>query len=261
MSSHYRVHAIKAFNDNYIWAITNELSSDCVVVDPGDNEAVVDFLATNNLTLTAILITHHHFDHVGGVAQLRIKFPTLNVFGPLKEAQDTVLQPLIENDTIIFDSLGLSLRVIEVPGHTLGHIAYTDEHSLFCGDTLFAAGCGRMFEGTPFMFHQSLSKLMALPSATKVYCAHEYTLSNLDFANTVEPNSHDIQQRILHCQHKRSLGEPTLPSTIEEERATNPFLRIKQPKIVESLNTKFGLSLTNDPIDNFKWLRQWKDSF
>jgi len=261
MTALYQVHAIKAFNDNYIWAITNELSTDCVVVDPGCSSAVFDFLSFNQLNLTAILITHHHHDHVGGVNALLIKFPSANVFGPKNEAQDIVLKPLIENDTVTFDHLGLSLRVIDVPGHTLGHIAYVDESSLFCGDTLFAAGCGRMFEGTPAMFYHSLSKLMALPPATKVYCAHEYTLSNLNFANTVEPNSPSIQQQIIDCQEMRGDDKPTLPSTIARERATNPFLRVSQPLIINSLNAKFGLSLTDNYIENFKWLRQWKDSF
>jgi hydroxyacylglutathione hydrolase len=261
MLSSYKVHAINAFNDNYIWAITQIQSKDCVVVDPGCSNEVISFLAEHNLTLKAILITHHHHDHVGGVEALQRKFPNIKVYGPSKEAKDTVLQPLVEGDNVTIESLGLSLSVLEVPGHTLGHIAYVDKSSLFCGDTLFAAGCGRMFEGTPLMFHTSLSKLADLPATTHVYCAHEYTLNNLKFAKEVEPHSGELTQRIIHCQQQRKNGESTIPSTIAQELATNPFLRLSQSDVIKSLNRKFGLTLNHNLVENFKWLRQWKDTY
>jgi len=261
MITNYTVHPIKAFNDNYLWAVMNEDSTDCVVVDPGSATEVLSFLNAHNLTLTAILVTHHHRDHIGGIIELKKHFPSVDVYGPTKEAKDVVNIPLIENDIIHFDSIGLSLRILDVPGHTLGHIAYVNDMSLFCGDTLFAAGCGRMFEGTPEMFSASLIKLKSLPEQTNIYCAHEYTLSNLEFAKAVEPQSSTIDERIKACQQQRNNGQPTLPSTISQELLTNPFFRLTEPAVVQSLNVEYGLTLADNITDNFALLRQWKDSF
>lgn len=261
MDSIYNVHPIKAFSDNYLWALTHENSSECVIVDPGSYQEVLDFLTKNQLTLHAILVTHHHQDHIGGIAQLKKQFPNIDVYGPANEAKSVVTVPLKENDTVYIKSLALSLTVLDVPGHTLGHIAYVDEYSLFCGDTLFAAGCGRMFEGTPEMFEDSLSKFKSLAPQTNVYCAHEYTLSNLKFAKVVEPNSLDLMQRIKTCQQQRDNDQPTLPSTISQELTTNPFLRLTHPDVIKALNAKFNLTLTNNNAENFSWLRQWKDQF
>jgi len=257
----YQVDAIQAFNDNYIWAITHSSSSDCVIVDPGCSDEVIDYLNQHNLTLSAILVTHHHADHIGGIKKLQKLFPDAIVYGPKKEAQDVVSIALQENDTVVIEQLKLSLNVLDVPGHTLGHIAYFDDKSLFSGDTLFAGGCGRMFEGTPQMFSSSLDKLRKLPVSTKVYCAHEYTLSNLTFAKTIEPTSIELDNRIALCTQQRAKNMPTVPSTIEQELSTNPFFRLIHTDVVHALNVKFSLSLNNDSIENFQWLRCLKDTF
>ena len=261
MLTNYNVNEIQAFNDNYIWAITHDLSSSCVIVDPGCSDEVIDYLNQRNLTLEAILITHHHNDHIGGVKKLQQLFPNVIVYGPAKEAQNVVSVPLQEDDTVVIEKLGLSLSVLDVPGHTLGHIVYFDNESLFSGDTLFAGGCGRMFEGTPDMFSSSLNKLSKLSPATKVYCAHEYTLNNLSFAKAVEPNSTELDKRITLCERQRDKNRPTVPSTIEQELSTNPFLRLTHTDVVHSLNVEFSLSLANNSVENFQWLRHWKDTF
>lgn len=261
MLNKYNVDAIHAFNDNYIWAITHESSSDCVIVDPGCSDEVIAYLNQRNLTLVAILITHHHNDHVGGVKELQQSFPNVIVYGPAKEAKNVVSVPLQENDKVVIEQLGLSLTVLDVPGHTLGHIAYFDNLSLFSGDTLFAGGCGRMFEGTPAMFSSSLAKLAKLSPTTNIYCAHEYTLSNLSFAKTIEPNSIDLIDRITLCTEQRDKNIPTIPSTMKQELSTNPFLRLVHTDIVHSINVKYSLSLSNDSVENFQWLRRWKDTF
>ncbi|WP_435277056.1 hydroxyacylglutathione hydrolase [Psychrobium sp. nBUS_13] len=263
MTAPYQVTAIKAFNDNYIWAIHQDQNDKCVIVDPGSANKVLEFLTNNKLSLDAILITHHHHDHVGGVNALQAHFPNTPVYGPSKEARDTVTHPLTEGEVIDITAFEMTLKVLDVPGHTLGHIAYFDESSLFCGDTLFSAGCGRMFEGTPKMFSNSLTKLAALPIDTFVYCAHEYTLSNLNFAQAVSPNSIELKQYIASCEEKRSSGLPTIPSSIGIELSVNPFLRVNKPEVIESLNNKFAIHLNaqSNLDQNFKWLRQWKDSF
>jgi len=261
MLDNYQVDAIHAFNDNYIWAITHKSSTDCVIVDPGCSDEVIDYLKQHNLTLTAILVTHHHNDHIGGIKKLQQMFPAVIVYGPKKEAQDVVSIALQEGDTVVIEQLKLSLNVLDVPGHTLGHIAYFDSNSLFSGDTLFAGGCGRMFEGTPPMFSSSLEKLSRLPLTTKVYCAHEYTLSNLTFAKAIEPNSIELDNRIALCTQQRNNNIPTVPSTIEQELTTNPFFRLVHTDVVHALNVQFSLNLDNDSIENFQWLRRWKDTF
>lgn len=263
MTQHYLVDAIPAFNDNYIWAIRKNDNNHCVVVDPGSANEVINYLHQHKLVLAAILITHHHKDHTGGVAELISLFPNTIVYGPAKEAQNVVHHSLKQDDVVSIAALDISLNVIDVPGHTLGHIAYWDRHSLFCGDTLFSGGCGRMFEGDAIMFSNSLAKLAQLAPATKVYCAHEYTLSNLTFAKAVTPNCTKLDAYITACALKRQTNKPTIPSDIGTELAINPFLRLNDKQLVESLNHQFALSLTtNTNLDqNFKWLRHWKDTF
>ncbi|KAF1043413.1 MAG: Hydroxyacylglutathione hydrolase GloB [Herbaspirillum frisingense] len=262
--------AVPAFNDNYLWVMYN--GRHAAVVDPGDAGPVLAALQAHGLTLAAILLTHHHADHVGGVVELASRaasaeFPAIPVYGPARE-QDKIAGmtvPLHENDQVSLPQLSLELRVIEVPGHTLGHIAYYAEDAshgglLFCGDTLFAGGCGRVFEGTPAQMVDSLAKLASLPGATQVYCAHEYTLSNLKFAAAVEPGNTDLVVRIKHEQGKRERGEPTVPSTIALERQTNPFLRATQKEILDSLQN-VGRLTELDEVSSFAALREWKNVY
>ena len=213
---------IPAFRDNYIWALHDDKIA--VIVDPGEAAPVLNFLREKNLQLNTILITHHHNDHVGGNRDLLAKFP-VPVYGPAAEKIDTLTLRLNENDVVNLLQLGLSFRVIQIPGHTAGHIAYVGHGMVFCGDTLFACGCGRLFEGTAAQMHVSLSKLAALPGDTKVYCAHEYTLANIAFARAVEPDNAALLQREFDDREKRGNNIPTVPSTIQIELATNPFLR------------------------------------
>lgn len=250
---------IPAFADNYLWLIHDGVHA--AVVDPGDAPPVLAALESLQLSLVAILLTHHHSDHVGGVPSLLQRFD-VPVFGPRTEAIKHITVPLAEGDHATIPELNLTLSVLDVPGHTRGHIAYVaaDQGWLFCGDTLFAGGCGRLFEGTPQQMVNSLTKLAALPDATQVYCAHEYTLSNLRFASEVEPLNDAIHARIRSEQSKRDRGEPTVPSTIGMEKSTNPFLRYQEPAIVDSLMSAGRLS-ERDYIGAFAALREWKNSY
>jgi hydroxyacylglutathione hydrolase len=255
--------AVPAFADNYLWLIHD--GDHAAVVDPGDAAPILAALESHKLSLVAILLTHHHADHVGGVPELSERFK-VPVFGPRSEAIATVTMPVAENDTVDVPRLSLSLSVLDVPGHTRGHIAYVarDQGWVFCGDTLFAGGCGRLFEGTPEQMVASLAKLSALPDATKVYCAHEYTLSNLRFAREVEPGNADLIERIEREQAKRAQNLPTIPTTIAIEKATNPFLRYRSPEILHTLERSGKLDAnvaTTEPIAAFAALRTWKNSF
>lgn len=249
--------AIPAFTDNYIWAVVN--GNDCVVVDPGDAAAVEAFLQENQLNLCAILITHHHHDHTGGIAEL-CETREIPVCGPANENIAGVTQPLREGDKVNLPWLELSLTVMQVPGHTRGHIAYYNDEILFCGDTLFAGGCGRLFEGTPQQMFDSLNRLSQLPDTTKVYCTHEYTLANLTFAKAVETNNGDLDQRFDQVTAQREQGQITLPSTIGLEKQTNPFLRCHTDNIKQNAQTHSGETLST-PVDVFTAVRAWKDNF
>jgi hydroxyacylglutathione hydrolase len=250
---------IPAFSDNYLWLIHNGVHA--AIVDPGDAEPVLAALDAHRLSLNAILLTHHHADHVGGVPRLLQHF-NVPVYGPGTESIMHITTPLLEGDCARIPELELSLSVLEVPGHTRGHIAYVakEQKWLFCGDTLFAGGCGRLFEGTPEQMINSLKKLAALPDATRVYCAHEYTLSNLRFAKEVDPTNIALQSRIHSEQAKREAGKPTVPSTIELEKSTNPFLRHEEPAIIKSL---IAAGRIEDPesVAVFTALREWKNSY
>ncbi|MBU3724614.1 MAG: hydroxyacylglutathione hydrolase [Burkholderiaceae bacterium] len=229
------IQAIPAFDDNYIWAIAGNKSGPVAVVDPGDPQPVLEFLETQGLTLGAMLITHHHGDHTGGIKRLQSEAPrgrglsSIPVFGPAQEDIAGVTHPLREGNVVELAEMQLSVRAIEVPGHTRGHIAYfgrcTDqEHVLFCGDTLFAGGCGRLFEGSAEQMWSSLQKLAALPADTAVYCTHEYTLSNFIFARHTRPDHAQIQKRYAEVAALRQAKRITLPSSIGLELQTNPFL-------------------------------------
>jgi hydroxyacylglutathione hydrolase len=254
--------AVPAFKDNYLWLIHDGVHA--AAVDPGDGHAILAALDAHNLTLTAILLTHHHADHIGGVPEL-LGRAAVPVFGPRNDGVAAVTNPLAEGDRVTVPGLGLELDVLDVPGHTAGHIAYVrhtpGEHWLFCGDTLFAGGCGRLFEGTPAQMVASLSKLAALPDDTLVYCAHEYTLSNLRFADAVEPGNRGLQLRLRDESAKRSAGLATVPSTIGLERGTNPFLRYQEPAIVDKLVAEGKLARGAGPVEAFAALRAWKNVF
>ncbi|GDX59988.1 hydroxyacylglutathione hydrolase [Nitrosomonadaceae bacterium] len=248
---------VRAFTDNYIWIIHNHRHA--AVVDPGDAVPVLDFLRHEDLQLVAILNTHHHNDHVGGNAALLKEF-SVPVYGPAQESIPTVTHPLSEGDSVHLVELALALKVIDIPGHTAGHIAYYGANLLFCGDTLFACGCGRLFEGTAQQMYSSLQKLAILPDATQVYCGHEYTLANIHFAKAVEPGNPALSKLESEMKSLLAQGIPTLPSTIIRENATNPFLRCNQLEIIQSAGSYVGSSLT-DPVSIFAAIRNWKNDF
>jgi hydroxyacylglutathione hydrolase len=247
---------IPAFRDNYIWLIRE--GRNAVVVDAGDAAPVIAHLEREGLDLRAILCTHHHNDHVGGNRALLARW-NVPVFGPKHETIPGCTQALTEGDEIVVPGVGLALSVLDIPGHTAGHIAFVGDGLVFCGDTLFAVGCGRLFEGTPAQMVSSLDKLAALPDTTQVYCGHEYTLANLRFALMVEAGSAALQQRQAREQAKRDQGQPTLPSTIIEERATNPFLRAAVPAVRASAERHAGHALP-DRVAVFAEIRAWKNS-
>ena len=252
---------VPAFKDNYLWLIHD--GHNAAVVDPGDAAPIAAALDAHGLTLTAILLTHHHADHIGGVPALlsRWKVP---VFGPRHEAIAAITVPLGEGDHVSVPGLDLVFDILDVPGHTAGHIAYVRSgapHWLFCGDTLFAGGCGRLFEGTPAQMADSLGKLAALPDDTAVFCAHEYTLANLKFALAAEPGNAALQARLVRDTQRRADGIPTVPSTIGIEKASNPFMRYREASIMATLVAQGKLAPGSGPVAAFAALREWKNNF
>jgi len=285
---------LPAFQDNYIWTLrsADRKTRLAAVVDPGEARPVQDYLAQEGLSLVAILATHHHPDHVGGIAEL-VAQNKVPVFGPKGEPIPALTHPVGQGDRAVIPGLDASFSVLDIPGHTRAHVAYYGLGSLFCGDTLFACGCGRVFEGTAAQMLDSLSKLAALPDETKVYCGHEYTLANIRFARAVDPGNavlaalpdetrvycgHEytlanirfaravdpanaaLAEREQRAQRLRDAGRPTLPSTLGEERATNPFLRCREPVVVESANKYLGARM-GDPVSVFAAIREWKNRF
>ncbi len=257
------IEPVAAFSDNYIWLLRESGGSRCFVVDPGDAAPVLAVLERDALELAGVLITHHHFDHVGGLPGL-IAHSAPVVYGPDNPAIAGVTHPLRAGACV--DVLGHQFTVMAVPGHTLDHIAfYCPENGgepplLFCGDTLFAGGCGRMFEGTAPVMHASLASLAALPDDTRVYCAHEYTQANLRFAQAVEPDNRELARRAAATANTRERGEPTVPSVLALERATNPFLRCEEPALLAALRRQ-GKWQGEKPAEVFAALRSWKDEF
>lgn len=248
---------IQVLKDNYIWLIIHRNSKQCMIVDPGESAPIIKMLREKSLILRGILITHHHWDHTQGIEKI-LDYQKVPVFGPKHESMPFCEHRLQEGDNL--KELGnlFNFKVLDIPGHTKGHIAYYGSGALFSGDTLFTSGCGRAFEGTMQQLFDSLQKLASLPDDTLIYCGHEYTLKNLLFASQVEPGNQKIQDRLAQTRLMREKGLPTVPSTLALEKETNPFLRTQEPEIVASAERHQGHKL-RQPIDVFTAIRQWKD--
>jgi len=251
------VTAIPAFQDNYIWLIHTG-GKECAVVDPGDAEPVLQALQVSGLHLTTILITHHHADHIGGVPRLVQQFRP-RLIGPADSRIEGLDQVVGQGDQALIAELGLEFTVLEVPGHTRSHIAYFGHDSLFCGDTLFSVGCGRLFEGTASQMQESLDRLAALPVTSKVYCAHEYTAANCRFALEVEPDNQDLAHRAQQVTAARAAGKITLPSTLQQELAVNPFLRSREASVIASARKRDPSAQAG--ASTLRVIREWKDSY
>lgn len=251
------IHAVPAFKDNYIWMLDD--GRNAVAVDPGDAEPVRQFLARTGLKLSAVLATHHHADHVGGLVGLAAEWrcPT---FGPAHETIAGLDRRLEEGDRFDVPGVGIALETFDIPGHTAGHIALFGAGLLFCGDTLFTCGCGRLFEGTAQQMVASLDKLARLPGTTRIFCGHEYTIANIRFALAVEPDNARLKARLARDEAKRERAEPTVPSTLEEELATNPFLRCSQPAVIAAAERHAGRKLAGR-VEVFAAIREWKNAF
>ncbi|MDD5176050.1 MAG: hydroxyacylglutathione hydrolase [Sterolibacterium sp.] len=261
-STDYEIVPVSAFSDNYIWLLRH--GDQAVVVDPGDATPVLDYLDRQKLSLSAILVTHHHADHIGGIEKLLLRF-NVPVYGPVGEPIASLSHPLDAGASIKLPSLGAAFEVIAVPGHTRAHIAYYDRNhascgALFCGDTLFACGCGRIFEGTPMQMRHSLAQLVALPGTTRLYCAHEYTQANIHFALAVDPENAALLVLAEEVAQLRAAHRPTLPTTLKLELTVNPFLRWDAPAIIEAAQRHSGRPVVQaDEV--FAVIREWKNGY
>lgn len=255
------VTAVPAFRDNYIWAIHDQGRSDRVVVlvDPGEPDAILSWLSDQSARPVGILVTHHHSDHTGAVSALCQRW-AIPVYGPAQERIPGVTCPVRDGDRVEIPELGLTFLAMETPGHTRGHVCYWGHGWLFSGDTLFSCGCGRLFEGSAEEMHASLQRLSRLPPETLVYCAHEYTLANIGFAKEVEASNQALAARHLQARQQRKSGQPTLPSSIGQELATNPFLRCHEPEVRVAISHHSGHPI-NTAVEAFSRLRQWKDGY
>ncbi|MEO5702298.1 MAG: hydroxyacylglutathione hydrolase [Gammaproteobacteria bacterium] len=251
------IQAVPAFKDNYIWLISRPGTPYAAIVDPGDAQPVFDALDRLDLIPCAILVTHHHWDHTNGIAALLGRYP-VPVYGPATENIPGLTHGLRHGDRVSLPEIDVIFDVLHVPGHTLGAIAFYGNDALFCGDTLFTAGCGRLFEGTAAQMHASLAKLAALPDETQVYCGHEYTVANLRFAEVVEPVNREIQVRLVDAQALRAKGIPTVPASLAEEKRTNPFLRSEMPVVVAAAE-RFTAQRLETGAEVFAAVRRWKD--
>ncbi len=251
------VFPIPAFQDNYIWALHNDRFA--ILVDPGDPSPCIGYLSTRKLALVAILTTHHHADHTGGNLELATRYHP-RIIGPAIENIPAITEKVTGGDTVFISELGLHFQVIATPGHTLGHISYYGANRLFCGDTLFACGCGRLFEGTPEMMHASLQSLALLPDSTEIFCAHEYTLSNIRFAKTVDADNAALLDREIFEKAKRHQRLSTLPSTLALEKATNPFLRCHENALDQAAE-RYLKHRPRNTVETFAALREMKNHF
>lgn len=249
---------VTALKDNYIWLLENKINQSTVIVDPSEHEPVLEIIKTRGLMPVAIFITHHHWDHVGGIDGLINEYD-IPVYTPKKEVVTGSTNSVSEGDIINLPELELNIRVLDVPGHTSGAIAYYAEKMLLSGDTLFTAGCGRLFEGTPAEMHHSLTKIKELPDDTLVYCGHEYTVSNLKFASIVEKNNPLIEKRLATAKEVRKMNRPTVPASLKIEKETNPFLRCEEKSVINAASKQAGRKLDN-PVEVFATIRSWKDS-
>ncbi len=252
------IEPIKAFTDNYIWAIVNKSNKSLWIVDPGEAKPVIEYIKAQDLNLCGILITHHHYDHCGGVAELQKKY-SIPVYGP-KHSDILATHLVADKQKIFLPECNLSFEVLAIPGHTLEHIAYycETEHLLFCGDTLFSAGCGRVFEGTQQQMVDSLQTLASLPDDTLVYCAHEYTLKNLQFAQLVEPQNEDSARQLAFVRGLE--GKPSIPTTLALEKKMNPFLRTHVATVIAAAEAEAGKPL-DEAVNVFSAIRAWKNNF
>jgi len=255
----FTIEPIPAFSDNYIWLLVQ--GTKAFAVDPGDAKPLISILKKRKLELTGVLITHHHYDHSGGILEILDKYDA-KIYGPTGNHINGITDGLVDNQSI--DVLGVSFKALSVPGHTDDQLAYFCNSStkpiLFSGDTLFAAGCGRLFEGSPRQMHASLSRFAELPPETLVYCGHEYTLSNLNFASKVEPTNEDISSKLKKIKKLRSENKVSLPSSISEELKTNPFMRCDKKNVINAAE-KFAAKTLNSPSEVLGVIRKWKDNF
>jgi len=252
---------IPAFSDNYIWMLCDDTLQYAAIIDPGDATPVINALEKGNIQPVAILITHHHHDHIGGIAVLLQKYPHLAVYGPQAEHIALLTHKVMPNESIDLQPIDIQLKVLDTSGHTAGHISYYNKQEglLFCGDTLFASGCGRVFDGTMEQLHQALENIAQLPATTKIYCAHEYTLDNIGFAKWVESNNEDLLTRERLCWELLDNDKPTVPTLLGDELKTNPFLRCHKKSVIEAAESFAGKKLPTSG-EVFNVLRHWKDS-
>lgn len=261
-SAHYapsRIIGLPALRDNYIWLIDSPVTPAFVVIDPGDAAPVLRHVAESGRQPAAVLVTHHHSDHVAGIAELLAHFPTVSVFGPAQEGIAGVNHPVSPGEQ--FDIAGMVFQVLDLSGHTRGQLGYVQETRLFCGDALFGLGCGRLFEGTPQSMLAALDRIAALPPEAEIYCAHEYTVMNLPFAAAVEPENRELARRATQIQAARLEGRPTVPLCLRDELQTNPFLRCDQPALIAAAR-RFDANVDgSDRVAVFAALRAWRNDF